>query len=153
MNQDSINFLRDSLMHHRDLRNGLDQKASIILGFSSVIFTLSVGHLEELQFLIIAVSSFFTALFSIFAIFMPFRRDAKDKFSLMCWWGFRYKGFDDYKKDINNVFNSDEAVAQEYMKEIWGLANYSLAPKNRYLKIASIILIVGLLIGFVLFFI
>lgn len=154
MEKNSINFLRDSLTHHRDLKNALDHKASFLLGISGVIFGLSVGHLCELQFLIIAISSFFTALLSVFVICLPFRHSkVKRKFGLMCWWGFLNKNFDQYKDDLNKVFISEEEIAQEYMKEIWNLANYSLKPKNKLLRLSSIILILGLLGGFVLFFI
>lgn len=153
MEQNSINFLRDSLIHHRDLRNGLDQKASIILGIAGVIFTLSVGRLNEIQFLVLAISSFFTALLSILAIFLPFRRKIKQRFGLMCWWGFLYERFDEYKEELSKIFESEERISQEYMKEIWNLASYSLAPKSQLLKFASLILISGLLVGFVLFFV
>lgn len=153
MDQNSINFLRDSLLHNRDIRNGLDQKASIILGLSGVIFTLSIGSLEKLQFLVLAITSFFAALLSIFAIFLPFRRQTKNRFSLICWLGFLFKNFDDYKREVYSAFESEEKTSQEYMKEIWSLANYSLKPKTKLLKWASSILTLGLLMAFVLFFV
>jgi len=153
MGQNSINFLRDSLTHHRDLKNSLDRKASFLLGISGVIFTLSVARLQEIQFLVLAISSFLTAFLSILVICSPFRGGVRKKFGLMCWWGFSNKSFEQYKKGLNEVFTSEEKILQEYMKEIWNLTNYSLKPKTKLLNLASIILISGFLIGFILFFI
>ena len=153
MNQNSINFLRDSLTHHRDLKNGLDRKASFLLGISGVIFALSVGLLQEIQFLILAISSFLAAFLSILVIRSPFRRGVKKKFGLMCWWGFSDKSFEEYKEGINKVFTSEEKISHEYMREIWNLTNFSLKPKTKLLNSATIILISGFLIGFMLFFI
>ncbi len=153
MEQKSFEFLRDSLIHHRSLKNSLDQKASFLVGVSGIIFGLSVGHLDEIHFLVLAVTSFVAVFLSILVTFLPFRGKSKGKFGLMCWWGFSDKSFDEYEKGLNEVFSSDEKIAQEYMKEIWILANYSLKPKTKLLKWASLILILGLLGGFVLFFV
>ena len=153
MNENAINFLRDSLVHHRDLKNALDHKASFLVGISGVIFTLSVGHLEKMQFLILAIGSFLTVLLAILVIFLPFRRKIKEKFGLMCWWGFSDKSFNQYKDELNKIFNSNEEISLEYMKEIWNLTNYSLNPKTKLLKCASSILILSLLSAFILFFI
>jgi len=153
MTKYSVNFLEDSLTHHYGLRNALDQKASILLALSGVIFSLSIGHFPETQFITLAISSFLAALLSVLAIFLPFRSKTRVKFNLMCWWGFSDRSFAQYKEELNKLFASDEKISQEYMKEIWNLANYSLKPKTNLLKWASLILIIGLLSGFILFFI
>jgi len=85
MGQNSINFLRDSLIHHRDIKNALDQKASFLVAVSGVIFGLSVGRLQEIQFLVLALSSFFSVLLSVLVIRLPFRGITKEKLGLMCW--------------------------------------------------------------------
>lgn len=152
MNQNSINFLRDSLIHHRDLKNAIDRKASFLLGISGVIFTLSIAQLQEIQFLVLAISSFLAAFLSILVICSPFRGGVRKKFGLMCWWGFSNKNFEEYRDELNRIFSSEERISQEYMKEIWNLVNYSLKPKTKLLNRASLILIFGFLIGFILFF-
>lgn len=153
MNSNSINFLRESLAHHRDLRNALDHKASFLLAISGVIFTLSIGRLQEIQFCVLGISALLAAILSVFTIFSPFRKGVKKKFGLMCWWGFSEKSFEQYKDELEKVFTSDEAILREYMKEIWNLGHYSLEPKTRLLQWSSLILILGLLAGFILFFI
>lgn len=152
MNENTITFLRDSLNHHYNIRNSLDQKASFLVAISAIIFSLSVGHLEEVQFLILAITSFFAVFLSIMVTFMPFRRRSKKGFGLMCWWGFSDKEFDHYDGGLEEVFSSDERIAQEYKKEIWNLVNYSIKPKTQILKVASLILLCGLVGGFALFF-
>lgn len=152
MEKNAIIFLRDSLTHHRDIKNALDQKASILLALSGVIFALSVGRLAEPQFLVLAISSFLSALLSVLLIRLPFRGIQKEEIGLMCWW-FSDKSFEQYQEELKDAFTSDEKIYQEYMKEIWNLANYSLKPKGNLLKWATVILVLGLLGGFILFFI
>lgn len=153
MEQNSLNFLRDSFVHHRSLRSSLDQKSSFLVGVSGIIFGLSVGHLDKIHFLVLAIISFLTVLLSISATFLPFRKNIKQKFGSMCWMGFSDKSFDEYKEELNKVFASDEKIAHEYMQEIYSLANYSIKLKIKLLKWASMILILGLLAGFILFFV
>lgn len=152
MAENSINFLRDSLLHHRSIRDSLDNKASMLLAISGVIFGLSLARIEGPAFLALALSSFLTVFFSIVVISSTFRGNAKKNFGLMCWFGFAEKDFNQYKKELNRVFISDEKIADEYMKEIWNLANYSIKQKTLFLKIASFILIFGLLLSFIIFF-
>ena len=153
MNQNSINFLRDSLNHHHSLRSGLDQKASFLVGITGIIFGLSISHLDQLNFLVLAICSFVAFFLSILAVFLPFRGKIKERFSLMCWWGFSNKNLVQYEKELEETFISEEKIAKEYMREIWNLVNHSIKPKTLILKWASFILIFGLLAGFVLFFV
>lgn len=152
--QNSINFLRDSLTHHRSLKSSLDQKASFLVGVSGIIFGLSIGRLEEAQFLVLAITSFLAVFLSILVVFLPFRGKIKpEERSLMCWWGFSDRDFNQYESGLNEVLASNEKIAKEYEKEIWSLVNYSLKPKTKFLKLASFILILGFLGGFVMFFV
>lgn len=153
MEQNSINFLRDSLIHHHDVRNSLDRKASFVLAIAGVVFAFSIVQLEKVQYFIIAVTSFITIILSVLILCLPYRGKIKGKFGLMCWWGFSGKSFEQYSDELNKVFVSDERIIEEYKKEIWNLANHSLKPKSELLKWASYILVVGLFVGFVLFFV
>jgi len=153
MNPNSINFLRDSLSHHYGLRSALDQKASFLVGIAAIIFGFSMTRLTELNFLILEICSFITLILAAMAVFLPFRGKIKERISLMCWWNFTKKEYEQYKKELNDMFQSDEKIADEYARDIWNLANYSIKPKSLILKWASFILILGLLAGFVLFFV
>jgi len=146
-------FLRDSLSHHYELRNALDQKASFLSALAGVIFGLSVSHLGDLRFLVLAVASFLTVFISIMIVCLPYRGKISNKLGLLCWWGFLGKNFNEYKDELDKVFSSEENIAEEYKREIWNMANYSLKPKSKLLKLSSFILIFGLLAGFVLFFV
>jgi len=153
MDQNSINFLRDSFNHHRDLTDDLDRKASFFLALAGVIFALSVSRIEEAPFLVIAMTGILVVILSVLVIRLPYRGKVKEKFSLMCWWGFDGKSYEEYKEEINKVFGSDQAIVEQYQKEIWNLANYSIKPKSLLLKWASYVLVAGLFIGFILLFV
>lgn len=152
MDSNAINFLRDSLNHHYNVRNALDSKASFLLAISGVIFGLSVIRLEEIQFVVITITSFLTILLAIFTVFLPYRGKMKEKWGMMCWWGFLNKSLEEYKAETDRVLSSEEGIKNEYQREIWLLAQSSLKPKTALLKAASSVLLVGLLAGFILFF-
>jgi hypothetical protein len=153
MNTNAINFLRDSLNHHYGLRSAMDQKASFLVGIAAIIFGFSMTRLEELNFLILAICSFIALFLSAMAVFLPFRGKRTERISLMCWWNFAKKGYDKYQCELNDIFQSDEKIVEEYSRDIWNLANYSIKPKTLILGWANAILITGLLAGFVLFFV
>lgn len=152
MEQNALNFLRDSFHHHRELTNALDRKASFLLALASVIFGLSIINLGSIPFLVMTVCSLFSALLCVLVITSPFRGKIKGRFSLLCWWGFADKNYEQYKEGLDKVFASESAMIEEYEKENWSLANYSLKPKTILLKWASYVLLLGLLVGFILFF-
>lgn len=151
MNDHSINFLRDSLNHHYGIRGSLDQKSSFLVAISAVIFSVSIIRISEIAFLVLAITSFIAVLLAIMVTFLPFTGRKKKWHGLMCWWGFKEKDFNQYEQELKKAFLSDEDIAKEYMTEIWNLANYSLKPKTKILKIVSSILSSGLIIGFILF--
>lgn len=153
MEQNALNFLRDSFHHHRELTNALDRKASFLLALASVIFGLSIINAGSIPFFVMAVCSLLSALLCVLVITSPFRGRIKGRFSLLCWWGFADKNYEQYKEGLDKVLASESAMVEEYKKEVWGLANYSLKPKTILLKWASYILLLGLLVGFILFFI
>lgn len=153
MNEKYLQFLRDSLAHHRDLRNALDTKASLLLGLSGVVFALSVKQIEELPFFIFSSFSLISVLLLILVVRRPFRRKKHIGEGLMCWWSFRADDYEGYKEEIAKVKETDEKIAEEYTKEIWNLAQYSLRPKTILLRWSSFVLTLGLFIGFLLFFI
>jgi len=152
MSQNILNFLQDSLKHHRDLTVALDRKASFLIALSGVIFGLSVSRLDQLQFIVIAACSLISVLLLVMIIRLPFRGKIEQKFSLLCWWGFKNKKFEEYSDEIDQLADSKSGIIKEYKKEIWNLAEHSLKPKNTLLKWASLILSVGLLAGFIIFF-
>lgn len=150
MTSSQIHFLKDTLAHHHQMRDALDNKASFLLGISGVIFVLSIVYLERIGFLVITITSLVTCLFSIWTVSFPFRKTKKKAFGLMCWWGFEKMGLEEYTKEIEKTLESDKAITREYLKEIYALSKHSLKPKSSMIRLASFILTVGLIAGGIL---
>jgi len=150
MASSQIHFLKDTLAHHHQMRDALDNKASFLLGISGVIFVLSIVHLEKIGFLVIAITSLIACLFSIWTVSFPFRKTKKKAFGLMCWWGFEKMNFEEYTKRIEEILGSDKAITKEYLKEIYALSKYSLKPKSSMIRLASFTLTIGLIVGGIL---
>lgn len=153
MDQNSINFLRDSLNYNYEIRSTLDQRASFLVGIAAIIFSFSISRLDQINFLVLAICSFLTLFLSILVVFLPFRGKRTERYSLACWWNHSQKKYDQYRNELNDIFGVDEKIAEEYSRDIWNLTHYSIKPKSAILKWASLILTIGLLAGFVLFFI
>jgi len=153
MEKISFDFLKESLRHQLELKKSLEQKASFLTALAGVLFGLSVSRLDQGQFLVLAIGTFLTVLLTVTAVFMPFRGKIKGGKSLICWWGFAEKNFEEYKNSLANVFQSEEKIAEEFEKEIWNLSEYSLKPKTKLLAFASFFLIAGLVLSFALFFV
>jgi len=113
---EKIIFLREFLNHQQDIKNILNHKASFVIAISGIIFTLSLGKMDQLPFLILAISSFFSTLLSIFIIRFPFHSKTETKFNMIGYWGFSKKSYDEYKKGIIEISKSDDKIAREYIK-------------------------------------
>jgi len=151
MQERKIKFLKESLAHHRDVRNALDNKAALLLGLSGVVLAISISNMRELQYLVMALCSLVSALLLVFVVSMPFKRKTRIKMGLICWWGSHIDSFSEYKKEVERATKTENSIAEEYMKEVWNLANYSLKQKTKLIRWSSWILILGLLSGLILF--
>jgi len=151
MQERKIKFLKESLTHHRDVRNALDNKAALLLGLSGVVLAISISNMKELQYLVMAICSLISALILVFVVSMPFKRKTRIKMGLICWWGNHIDSFSEYKQEVERATKTENSIAEEYMKEIWNLANYSLKQKTKLIRWSSWILILGLLGGLILF--
>lgn len=153
MNKEILELAKESLVHNRDIKKTLDQKASLLLGLSGVILTISIGNLEKVQYVILAVTALVVIFLSILAVFLPFRSKKRIKPNLICQWGTRGAEFDEYRAKVLGLSDSPEKILDEYLKEAWNLSGFSVKSKTCLLKWASGILLAGFLTGFVLVFV
>ncbi|MFN3301469.1 MAG: Pycsar system effector family protein [Patescibacteria group bacterium] len=152
MTRDQLRFIRDAYLHQREQRTIFDNKASFLMGISGVIFALSMGRIEKVGFLIISLFALLALVLSVWAVSYPLPRP-KNVFSLLCWSGFRGMKDHEYEEKIKEVISSDEKIVQEYLKEIYAIAKYSIEPKARLVKLASFILSLSLILGLFFLFI
>lgn len=145
-----FNFIHDAYAHQKEQRTIYDNKASFLIGVSGVIFALSMGQISKLSFLIIALSALIALILSVWTVSFPFPRGKDAKFSLLCWSGFRGMKKDEYEQKMKETVDSDEKIIHQYIKEIYALYQYSVLPKSRMIRLASLILTFSLFTGLLL---
>lgn len=145
-----FNFVHDAYAHQKEQRTIYDNKASFLIGISGVIFAMSIGQINRISFLIIALSTFVALILSIWTISFPFPRGKGAKFSLLCWSGFRGMKKDEYEAKMKEIVDSDEKIVHEYIREIYALYQYSVLPKSKMIRLASIVLTFSLFAGLLL---
>lgn len=150
---EKIAFLQASLDTQRRYKEHLDQKASILLGISGVIFVLSISNIEKVGFLIIAIFSLVSVILNVWVISFPFKKHHRGKFGFMCYLGFYDLDFKEYSRKLKIILDSKDGMVNEYATEIYSLAEHSIKFKTKLIRYASFALSLGLLIGLVLFFI
>lgn len=147
MTNEQLNFIRDAYLHQKEQRSIFDTKAWFLIGVSGVIFALSMNRIERLGFFIISVSALFALILALWTISFPFRRAPGEKFSLLCWSGFKGLDKKEYEEKMREIISSNEKIAHEYIKEIYALSRYSVEPKSKMVRVASLILTLSLLSG------
>ncbi|MBI5465799.1 MAG: hypothetical protein HY974_00750 [Candidatus Kerfeldbacteria bacterium] len=146
----ALDFLKDSLNFNQSYKESLDRKASFLLGISSVILVLSFNNIARPGFLLIALGALLASLFSVWVISFPFRKTHRGKFSIICAWGFAHLTAEEYSRRLNEVWQNENALQAAYQKEIFALSEYSIKIKLRFIKLASLSLTLGLVVGFIL---
>lgn len=145
-----FNFIHDAYAHQKEQRTIYDNKASFLIGVSGVIFAFSMGQISKLSFLIIAFSALLALILSVWTVSFPFPRSKGAKFSLLCWSGFRGLAKDEYETKMKEIIDSDEKIVHQYIREIYATYRYSVLPKSRMIRAASLILTFSLLTGLML---
>lgn len=147
MTNEQLNFIRDAYLHQREQRAVFDTKASFLVGISGIIFAFSMGRIERVSFLIITIAALVSLVLTVWAVSFPFPRKGKGLFSLLCWSGFyNFKDYE-YESKMKEIIKDEDKIMQEYLKEIYALFKYSIQPKARLVKSASLILSLSLILG------
>lgn len=142
-----IDFLAESLRFNQDYKESLDHKASFLLGVASLILVLSLNNIERPGFIVVAIGALLSSLFSIWVISFPFRKTHRGKFSLLCAWGFEHLSEAEYNRQLDQIVSSNDAMMATYRKEIFALSQYSIKIKLHFIKLASLTLTLGLVVG------
>jgi hypothetical protein len=146
----ALDFLMDSLRFNQAYKESLDRKASFLLGISSVVLVLSFNNVARPGFLLIALGALLASIFSVWVINFPFQKVHRGQFSIICAWGFEHLTAEEYDRKLTAVFEDEAAIQAAYRQEIFALSEYSIKMKLRFIKMASLALTLGLVVGFIL---
>lgn len=148
---DAIQAIRTASQAHYHLSAMADRKASMMMGASFVVFTISVaqatarGHLP-LPLLVLAISAFVSAVISAVAV-MPTIHAAKDlqgERNLMFFGGFADMKEDEYVAEMLGRLADQEKFLAMVARDVYQNGQVLAHKKYRLLKFAYSIFIVGL---------
>jgi hypothetical protein len=159
-------MLRTTRLHHVQLSNMADVKASMILTISSVLLTIAATHIMKPELkgasLILMAFCFVTILLSTYAVMpkLPFSFKAGPQpdihnplFNLLYFGDFVQLEYNEYEAAMEEVLNDHSRTYQAQVRELYTLGKFLATQKYRYVRLAYISFILGLFIsGLVLLF-
>ena len=151
----AAHMMRTAQLAQLQLSAMADTKASILMGATFVIFTITLGQARgaavPLPLLILGGSAFFSAIFAVAAV-LPAIRSRKDApLNLLFFGSFTVLGEEEYLDRLTERLRSDDSIYRTMGRDIYQNGLVLARKKYRYLGIAYRIFLVGLTASFIAF--
>jgi hypothetical protein len=144
----AIHLVRTTQQIHVQLSQMADQKASILMGATFVIFTIAIGQAKgghtALPLLILGGFAFFSAIFAILAVLPAASVQSRGPLNLLFFGSFSQLDEADYVEQALDVLAADETVYRTMLRDIHQNGSVLARKKYRLLGYAYRILLTGL---------
>ncbi len=155
---DAVHLLRTTQQIQYQLSQMADQKASLLMGATFVIFTITIGQVKAdggapLALLVLGASAFVAALLAVLAV-LPSTKvppKATGPANMLFFGSFTQLSEDEFVKLILDTVTDSDAVYAAFASDIYQNGRVLARKKYRLLGIAYRILLGGLIASFVLF--
>jgi len=150
-------MVRTSMTVHMQLSQMADQKASLLMGATFVVFSIAVGQARagsyQLSLLILALSAFISASFAVAAVVPKLMAKPPEggKRNLLFFGVFTHMPEEDYIDEIMAASETDGRVLSTMARDIYQNGMVLQKKKYRLLAYAYRTFQVGLTVTFVLF--
>jgi hypothetical protein len=152
-----IHVMRTTQQMHLQLSQMADQKASILMGATFVIFTIAIGQghgtMPPLPLAILGVFAFASAVLAILVV-VPVtgaRRRQKQPLNLLFFGSFTQLDEGDYIERLGERIETDEGVFELMARDIYQNGQVLKRKKYRLLRYAYRMFLVGLVLSFAAF--
>ncbi len=155
----SIHLVRTAQINTLTLSQMADQKASILIGATFVVFSLAVTRLigSEINFstLCLAATAFLSSLFAVIAVLPSLGKPPKDPAALNALFFGHFAAMDEseWTENLLDTFASDELLFRAMLKDIHQNGQVLYKRKYRFLSYAYRIFLGGLAITMAVYFI
>jgi len=144
-----VTFMDSLLDKQQEIRNTVDLRTSIIVGFNTAVIAFLVGFHDQLLtniFLLIILGIFIISLlFAIIALKPPLFSTKKGQHESLFYHHYiETKDMEDYRKEIHETMKDENKIYDAYITEIYNLTKYSNIPRKYYLYLAIRVLIYGI---------
>ena len=154
----AIHLVRTTQQINVQMSQMADQKASILMGATFVVFTICVGQASRgdvpYALMVLAISAFLSALCAIAAVLpsiRPPRAVSSDRDNVLFFGVFANLSEDEYADRVLERLRSDETVFRTMLRDTWQNGVVLQRKKYRYLGYAYRIFLAGLTLTLVTF--
>jgi hypothetical protein len=151
----AIHLLRTTQQHHAQLSAMADQKASILIGATFVVFTIILREgLEQplsAALVVLAVSAFVSASLGVMAILPSIQTRPGQNPNYLFFGAFAHLSEAEFVATMKPKLEDFDALAAAMIRDIYQLGHVLQHKKYRYLSYAYRVFFVGLLATFLAF--
>ena len=144
----AIHLMRTTQLAHFQLSAMADQKASILMAATFVIFTITVGQSREaaapLPLLILGGFAFVSAVFAVLSVLPAIRRPKNAPLNVLFFGSFTQLREDEFLDEITSRLESDDTIYRTMARDIYQNGSVLQRKKYRLLGWAYRIFLVGL---------
>ncbi len=147
-------LLRQTRMHHVQLSSMADVKANIMLTLAAVVTTFSIGYLSDpvLRWPVVVLILFCVAtiFFAAYAVMPKLDFDYKPRLkdpdcNVLFFGNFMNLDYEEFSEIMAEVMQSPEKVYEVQIREVYELGVYLGHQKYRYVRLAYLTFLGGLL--------
>lgn len=155
----AIHLVRTATQVNLTLSQMADQKASILMGATFVVFTIAVGQAGKGNFpvalMVLAISAFLSALFAVVAILPSINppKASSGEENILFFGVFTQMSEEDFTRQVLSRMGSDEQAFRAMLRDIYQNGQVLQRKKYRYLGYAYRIFLAGLTVTLVAFLI
>jgi Family of unknown function (DUF5706) len=146
----AIHLVRTTQQINVTLSQMADQKASILMGATFVVFTISVGQASKqgltISLSVLIIFAFLSAMLAVFAIMPAVRPKPSTKRNVLFFGWFSQMSEDDYVEEVLNDLMSDEIIYRTMLRDVYQNGMVLQYKKYRYLGYAYRAFLAGLVL-------
>lgn len=144
----AVHLVRTLQQLNLSLSQMADQKASILMGATFVVFTISIGQASRQEvtapLLILALFSFISAMLAVFAILPSVSPKPSENPNLLFFGNFTHMSEQEFSDAVINRLSNDEDVYRTMLKDIYQNGQVLQSKKYKYLGYAYRAFLAGL---------
>jgi hypothetical protein len=146
----AVHLVRTLQQVNMTLSQMADQKASILMGATFVVFTIAVGQLNRGDpnpaLLILAFFSFLSAMFAVYAVLPSVTPKPSANPNLLFFGNFTHLSEDDFVAQVLDRLHADETVYATMLRDIYQNGQVLQRKKYKFLGYAYRAFMIGLVV-------
>jgi Family of unknown function (DUF5706) len=146
----AIHLVRTTQQINVTLSQMADQKASILMGATFVVFTIAVGQASReglsIALLVLIAFAFLSAMLAVFAIMPAVRPKPHTARNILFFGWFTGISEDDYVEEVLKDLQTDETIYRTMLRDVYQNGQILQNKKYRYLGYAYRVFLIGLVL-------